>query len=550
MSALWLAALPLLTVLGVWLHARRRRRVARALGDPALVRRLVGEDLEAVPWRRAVPVALAALALGVALAGARWAADPPAEAVGAGPVILVLDASSSMLVRDVEPDRLEQLRTAALAAVRALGERPVGLVVFAGRAYALSPPTADRGALELYLDALDPAIVTQTGSALAPALRQAVALILRGEEEAGAVLLITDADALDGVEEIGVAAGIAGRAGIPIYALGAGTPAGGPVPDVDLTTGEVRGFKRDAAGQVAISRLREERLQEVAEASGGAYAALRDPAAVAELLGRLAGAEGSGAGDGKGGGRYRPWALAALLLLLVELGAARRWGRRPGAVSALAALLLAGACQRDDPYEAFGRGDYEAAAAGYQALLGSRAGSPLAHYNLGATLLRLQRYDEARPHLERARAGTADSIRGRAYYNLGNSYLEPAFQGGADPARGDQLRRAIVAYKRALLITPADRDAKWNLELARRLLQQPPQSPRPDPSAGGGGGGGGGGAATGRDNPQPQRGPAGGESPTISRAEAERILSSARDRELAVQREKLRKAQPPAPLAH
>src|SRR5690606_42047130 len=52
-----------------------------------------------------------------------------------------------------------------------------GLVAFAGRAYILSPLTVDHGALELYIDALDPGIVSYGGSSLSAALRQAIDLV-------------------------------------------------------------------------------------------------------------------------------------------------------------------------------------------------------------------------------------------------------------------------------------------------------------------------------------------------------------------------------------
>jgi len=43
------------------------------------------------------------------------------------------------------------------------------------------------------------------------------------------------------------------------------------------------------------------------------------------------------------------------------------------------------------------------------------------------------------------------------YYNLGNAYY-----------KAEQTPQAILAYERALLLNPADRDARFNLELARQ----------------------------------------------------------------------------------
>jgi Ca-activated chloride channel family protein len=164
-------------------------------------------------------------------------------------------------------------------------------------------------------------------------------------------------------------------------------------------------------------------------------------------------------------------------------------------------------------------------------------------YNLGTALLRLQRWDEARPHLEAAiEAQKAPELRQRALYNAGNADLEPVFRRKVtDPARRtEMLRRAIGRYKDALLARPGDADAKWNLELALRLLRHDP------PSGGGGGGneqnqGGGGGGSDDPRNPAPNPSPAPNPAPApeLSQQQAERILTGASNAEKDAQRQVL-----------
>ncbi|MGH7506268.1 MAG: hypothetical protein ACRELX_11480, partial [Longimicrobiales bacterium] len=64
--------LPAVAALAVWAYARRRRRAAKALGEPELVGRLGGGDLFAFPVARLALVCAAAAALGVAAAGPQW----------------------------------------------------------------------------------------------------------------------------------------------------------------------------------------------------------------------------------------------------------------------------------------------------------------------------------------------------------------------------------------------------------------------------------------------------------------------------------------------
>lgn len=204
----------------------------------------------------------------------------------------------------------------------------------------------------------------------------------------------------------------------------------------------------------------------------------------------------------------------------------------------LALSLLAGCGDAAPPTS---RG-YPASAREYAALVAREPESALARYDLGTALLLARRYVEAREPLEVATRAADPALRARALYNLGNTHLEPAFADAKLADRDDALRKAIDAYKRALLLEAEDGDAKWNLELARRLLAQPP--------AGGGGGGGGGGEdqQSGGAGAQPE--PSGGSAGGMSRATAERILAGAQQAELGVQREKLRKPQPPNPTAH
>ncbi|MFS8637458.1 MAG: VWA domain-containing protein, partial [Gemmatimonadota bacterium] len=237
---LWLAfALPLLFGAAIWAYARRRRRVAALLGDDALLRRLGVDDLRRFPTTRLILVGLAGLALGLAAAGPQWGRQVVETQNRAVDLVLAVDVSKSMWAQDLSPDRLERARLLARRLLRELRGDRIGLVAFAGRAYVLSPLTTDHAALQLYLDALDPGIVSQGGSSLASALRQATDLV-RGHEETRsnrAVVLVTDGEALEEQDEVIAAAGRAAAAGVVVFTVGVGTPGGAPVPERDPVTG-------------------------------------------------------------------------------------------------------------------------------------------------------------------------------------------------------------------------------------------------------------------------------------------------------------------------
>lgn len=318
LGALLGGAVLALTLTGVVLWVRRRRRVARAFGDADLLARLLGADLRDIPWRRVALVAVSAAALAVALVDPRWGVGDDGSAASGGPVVLVIDVSSSMLVSDVEPSRLAWAQVTASELVQALGDVPVGIVVFAGRAYALSPPTRDAGAVGLFLETLDPQMITQTGSALAGAIRQGVGLLVAGEAEGGTMVLISDGNTADDPADLDAAVRLARRAGVPVLAVGVGSPRGGPVPDLDPVSGEMLGYKRESDGTVVESHLAEGILQAIAAGTGGRY--LPAERAPVQRLASLV-RSGSGRGGGvsmEGPPRFAWFAALALVALAVE----------------------------------------------------------------------------------------------------------------------------------------------------------------------------------------------------------------------------------------
>lgn len=319
-TLLWLvAALPLTVAAGVWLWTRRRRRVARALGSASLLERLGAGDLSRLPTGRLILLAVAAAALGTAAAGPRWGLESVEEQSASADLVLALDVSKSMLAQDIAPNRLERERVLARRVLRELPGDRIGLVAFAGRAYVLAPMTVDHGALQLYLDALDPEIVSQGGSSLAAAVRQATDLA-RGREDAGlgTVLLVTDGEALEEEEAVVEAAERAARFGITVHAVGVGTRDGSPIP---ASEGEPEGYKRGPDGEIVISRLGEPLLREVASITGGRYERLGEAGATDAVLRTLRGLERTEADSQRRvreKERYGWFVLLAVLLLLVD----------------------------------------------------------------------------------------------------------------------------------------------------------------------------------------------------------------------------------------
>ncbi len=196
-------------------------------------------------------------------------------------IILCLDVSESMRAMDFQldgrrHDRLAVVKVVAREFVEGRADDRIGIVVYAPRAYTLSPLTLDHGWVVKQLERVEIGMVdkgaaTAIGSALHTALRRL--------EESGAkskvIVLLTDGRNNAGNISPETAAEAARALGIKIYCIGAGTKEPAPYP------------VRDLLGNVAL-RMRnieidDERLTRVAEVTGGKYFRATDTAGLREI---------------------------------------------------------------------------------------------------------------------------------------------------------------------------------------------------------------------------------------------------------------------------
>ncbi|HLV61563.1 MAG TPA: VWA domain-containing protein [Fredinandcohnia sp.] len=271
----WPWALAVVLALLAFLHglARRERMLRDLTAVPALRARIVPG---LAPGRGVLRGALALAALAaifVALLRPQVGQREVTVKRRGIDIVVALDASRSMLARDVLPSRLARAKLELSQLVDRLQGDRIGIVVFAGEAFVQCPLTHDYAAAKLFLRAVDPEAMPSQGTAIAGALRAAEAMFDAAEDGARSrvVLLLTDGEDHSGRLDAAVRA-LADK-GIRVYALGIGTAAGSPIPVLDAS-GEVVGYRKDRQGQMVISRLEDGQLRALAERTGGIYAAV------------------------------------------------------------------------------------------------------------------------------------------------------------------------------------------------------------------------------------------------------------------------------------
>ncbi|MCX4246050.1 VWA domain-containing protein [Paraliomyxa miuraensis] len=294
-----LLAVPLVALLFGY-AARQRRRAVEALGNPALISRLVGSVHHGRRLLVAVATTAAVAAVGVGLLRLQYGGTAEVIPASGLDVVLAVDYSKSMLAQDVYPSRSERLEAELGRFLDDAGRRGdrVGVVVFAGAARGF-PVTPDMRLLKLYLADADPRFERPGGTAMGKALSRSLTFLVdarRGvddqpamggegarpsEDEAAAlqdvppaengqaIVLLTDGE--DNASRPLELAEEAARLGVRIYTVGIGSKSGEPIQTFD-ENGNPTGFVKDEeTGQYRMTRLDESLLQEIAKVTGGRY---------------------------------------------------------------------------------------------------------------------------------------------------------------------------------------------------------------------------------------------------------------------------------------
>jgi Ca-activated chloride channel family protein len=275
-------ALPLLPALYLWL-LRRRGKPALRLSSLSIARKALRRQ-----WRRHIPPALLFLALFVLLFAVARPTAPVTLPWARSTIMLAMDVSLSMRVRDVKPTRMVAAQEAAKTFLQELPKNiEVGIVTFAGSALVAQQATLDRPSLISAIDAIQMQRHTAIGSAIVVCLaelfpdhgidlgemtfgprRKALGLdekvktppkqiapVEPGSYDSAAIILLSDGRRTTGVDTL-EAAKMAADRGVRIYVVGLGT---------------IDGHAAAGEGMAIYLQLDEPTLREVARMTGGEY---------------------------------------------------------------------------------------------------------------------------------------------------------------------------------------------------------------------------------------------------------------------------------------
>lgn len=468
---LWiLAALPVI-ILGYMYLRRWKKRAKLKIGDPTLVNELT-QGYSAQKFLAKCILFCLAFGLCVLAVAGLVKPDGAQRILRKGTDIMVaLDVSKSMLATDIKPNRLERAKQLVSRVMDGFPDHRIGLVIFAGRAYLQMPLTSDHEAARMYLGAASPDDVPTQGTVISDALRMSFAAFNPKEKTYKSILLISDGeDHDDGALKV---AKQLSKQGIMINTIGIGSPQGAPIPDE--TTGQ---YKINAQGETIISRLNEKVLRDIAKDGNGIYQLLNDPDIIVKnLKNKLSHIESEATLSDSSYASFKQYYMyflaAAFLLLLVEFFVSdrKRLARKPTFMLILALGISGftfgqqGNQMVREGNKAFKQGKFDQAEKDYRKALEKSGENVKANFNLGNTLYRKDKTDEAVQYYDQAITHTGDpDEKQQAYYNKGVAYQ-----------KANKLDQSILAYKNALLLNPNDSDARQNLQRALKKKKEQQQ---------------------------------------------------------------------------
>ncbi|TAE46250.1 MAG: VWA domain-containing protein, partial [Cytophagales bacterium] len=175
-------------------------------------------------------------------------------------ILLAVDVSESMLLEDLSPNRLEAAKKVATAFIKGRKYDRIGLVVFSGEAFSLSPLTNDYNLLENYLSQeVQVGMIPQPETAIGAAIGVSTNRLKESSAKSKIIILISDGDNTTGNLDPLTATQLAAYNNIKIYPILVGS-------EGDISV-------KDEKGNITVVRntANETTLRQIAQKSEGKF---------------------------------------------------------------------------------------------------------------------------------------------------------------------------------------------------------------------------------------------------------------------------------------
>lgn len=232
-------------------------------------------------------------------------------------IVMAIDLSSSMLAKDLKPNRMEALKEVAANFVVGRPNDRIGIVVYAGEAYTKTPVTSDKAIVEDAIKNMAFDGVLQDGTAIGMGLTTAVNRLKDSKAKSKVIILMTDGVNNSGFIEPETASEIAKEYGIKVYTIGIGTNGMAQFPYAYAPNG------KDFLYKMLPVEIDQELMKTIAKNTGGKYFRAVSNTKLEQIYNEINKLETTEIEELKYydyDEKYRPFILFAGILLLIEIG--------------------------------------------------------------------------------------------------------------------------------------------------------------------------------------------------------------------------------------
>ena len=231
-------------------------------------------------------------------------------------IVLAIDVSSSMLAKDLKPNRMEALKRVAADFVESRPNDRIGLVLYAGESYTKVPVTSDKAVVIDGLDGIKFDNVLQDGTAIGTGLATAVNRLKDSKAKSKVIILLTDGVNNSGTIEPETASDIAKEYGIKVYTIGLGSNGMAMYPYSLAANG-------DFVFRMMKVEIDEQLMKNIAKNTGGKYFRANSNQKLELIYDEINKLETTEIEELKFydyDEKYRPFLIFAGILLLLEVG--------------------------------------------------------------------------------------------------------------------------------------------------------------------------------------------------------------------------------------
>ena len=231
-------------------------------------------------------------------------------------IVMAIDLSSSMLAKDLRPNRMEALKEVASNFVDARPNDRIGVVVYTSEAYTKIPVTSDKAIVKEAIKDIKYNSALQDGPGIGMGLTTAVNRLKDSKAKSKVIILLTDGVNNAGFIEPETASEIAKEYGIKVYTIGLGSNGMAEFPYAYAPNG--KGFLY----KMMPVEIDEQLMKTIAKNTGGKYFRANSNSKLESIYKEINKLETTEIQELKFydyDEKYRPFVWIAGILLLIEI---------------------------------------------------------------------------------------------------------------------------------------------------------------------------------------------------------------------------------------